>query len=182
MSNRGAEFEGSILLTGTPGIGKTTVMIRLAKLLADRAVAGFYTEEIREAGRRQGFRAVTFSGQTGVLAHIGVKSKSRVGRYGVDVAAFEQLVMPELARPADLILIDEIGKMECHSSVFVTTVRDLLNASTPVVATVAVSGGGLIAEVKARPDAHIWKVAHDNRDRLPRQLADLLSLTKDRHN
>ncbi len=182
MSDCGTEFKGNILLTGAPGIGKTTVMVRLAELLADRAMAGFYTEEIRKSGQRQGFRAVTFSGQIGVLAHIGFKSKSRVGRYGVDVAAFEQLVMPELSHRADLILIDEIGKMECYSSAFVTTVRDLLNASTRVVATVAVSGGGFIAEVKARPDVQIWKVGHDNRDRLPRQLADLLSLTKDRHN
>ena len=175
MNDRGTEFEGNILLTGTPGIGKTTVMIRLAELLENRAVAGFYTEEIRKSGRRQGFRAVTFSGQTGVLAHIDLESRSRVGRYGVDVAAFEQLVMPELARPADLILIDEIGKMECYSSAFVTTVRDLLNASTPVVATIAAFGGGLIAEVKARPDVQIWQVGHDNRDRLPRQLADSLA-------
>ena len=182
MCDCGMEFKGNILLTGTPGIGKTTVMVRLAELLADRVVAGFYTEEIRKSGRRQWFRAVTFSGQTGMLADIEFKSKSRVGRYGVDVAAFEQLVMPELARPADLILIDEIGKMECYSSAFVTTVRELLNASTPLVATVAVSGSGFIAEVKARPDVQIWKVGHDNRDRLPGQLADLLSLTKDRHN
>ncbi len=164
----------NVLFTGPPGIGKTTMMIRLAERLAGRSMAGFYTEEIRRDGRRQGFRIVTFSGRTGVLADRAIKSRARVGRYGVDVAGFEGLVIPELARPADLILIDEIGKMECFSSAFVDTVRGLLNGPVPVVATVAAKGGGFIAEVKARPDVQIRTVSQENRDELPDRLVLVL--------
>jgi nucleoside-triphosphatase len=160
----------TILLTGRPGVGKTTVIRRLADLLASRAIAGFYTEEIREAGQRRGFGAATFSGGSCVLAHVGLRSRQRVGRYGVDVAAFEELVLPELARPCGLMLIDEIGKMECHSAGFVDAARKLLESSTPVVATVAVSGTGFIAEVKRRPDVTIWEVTRENRDELPRRV------------
>ena len=165
----------SILLTGRPGIGKTTVIMRLAESLQHLQVKGFYTEEIREAGRRKGFMAATFSGNSAVLAHVTVKSRQRVGRYGVDVPAFEQLVLPELTRPADLILIDEIGKMECFSSSFVSTVRDLLNAPTPIIATIAVSGGGFIAEVKARSDVEILEVTAANRDTLPQRLVETVT-------
>lgn len=161
----------TILLTGRPGVGKTTVIRRLADLLSNRAIAGFYTGEIREAGQRRGFGATTFSGSSGVLAHVGLKSRQRVGRYGVDVAAFERLVLPELARPCDLMLIDEIGKMECFSMRFVDAVRGLLDGPAPVVATVAVSGGGFIAEVKRRPDVEIWQVTRESRDELPQRLA-----------
>ena len=48
----------NILLTGHPGIGKTTVIMRLAERLVDRTLAGFYTEELRLGAQRQGFRAV----------------------------------------------------------------------------------------------------------------------------
>ena len=163
----------AILLTGRPGVGKTTLIRHLAELLSNRAIAGFYTGEIREAGQRQGFGATTFSGGSCVLAHVSLKSRQRVGRYGVDVAAFEQLVLPELARPCDLMLIDEIGKMECFSARFVEVVRGLLDGPTPVVATVGVSGTGFIAEVKRRPDVTIWEVTRENRDELPRHVASV---------
>lgn len=75
----------NLWLTGRPGVGKTTVITRLVEQLADRRIAGFYTEEIREDGRRQGFRAATFSSETIVLGHVEIQSRQRVGRYGVDV-------------------------------------------------------------------------------------------------
>jgi len=162
----------NILLTGRPGIGKTTVITRLADLLTNKTTAGFYTEEIREGGQRQGFGATTFSGGSGVLSHVGLQSRHRVGRYGVDVAAFEQLVLPELGRRCDVMLIDEIGKMECFSTRFVEAVRGLLDGPTPIVATVGAFGGGFIAEVKARSDAEVWQVTRENRDGLPQRLAE----------
>jgi nucleoside-triphosphatase len=162
----------TILLTGRPGIGKTTVIRRLADLLPSLAIAGFYTDEIRVAGQRQGFRVTAFAGATDVLAHIKTHSPHRVGRYGVDVEAFERIVLPELARPADVLVIDEIGKMECFSPWFVQAIRKLLDGPTPAVATVAQSGSGVIADLKRRPDIELWEVTAGNRDELPGQLAE----------
>jgi nucleoside-triphosphatase len=149
--------------------------MRLAERLADWDIAGFYTSEIREGGQRQGFRATTFSGGTTILAHIRLPGRKRVGRYGVDLTAFEQLVMPELDRACDLLLIDEIGRMECFSARFVTAVRRLLDGPKPVIATVALKGGGFIAEAKGRPDVEIWRLTKTNREELPQRLADSLS-------
>jgi nucleoside-triphosphatase len=164
-----------ILLTGPPGVGKTTVIQRLAELLTNRPIAGFYTEEIREAGHRVGFRVATFSGGAGVLAHVNLKTARHVGRYHVDVPGFEQLVLPELTRACDIVLIDEIGKMECFSSGFVTAVREILGRGQPLVATVAIKGEGFSAEVKARPDVELWPITEANRDEMPQRLADILT-------
>lgn len=158
-----------LLLTGRPGVGKTTVLRAVARRLAGRRLAGFYTEEIRADGRRLGFRAVPFVGPPRDMARIDFPGPARVSRYGVDVGVIEALARDALdpSRPADLCLIDEIGKMECLAPGFVAAVRAWLDGGRPVIATVARAGGGLIAEVKARPGALLWEVTAANRDALP---------------
>jgi len=154
------------LLTGRPGIGKTTVICKLAELLSGRQLAGFFTQEIRQEGQRCGFGLTTFRGDSCVLAEVGTSGSFRLGRYRVNVEGFEAAVLPELARSCEVYLLDEIGKMECFSHRFVAAVRRLLAGSRPIVATVALKGGGFIAEIKCHPEAVIWEVTKSNRDGL----------------
>ena len=70
-----------LLVTGLPGTGKTTLIVRLARLLADLSPAGFYTEEIREGRERRGFRLAGFDGSSGLLAHVDFRGHRRVGRH-----------------------------------------------------------------------------------------------------
>lgn len=166
-----------LLLTGRPGVGKTTVLREAAKLLEGWRLAGFFTEEIREGGARTGFRGVGFGGGPGggpetVIARAD-EGQPRVGRYAVDVAAIDEIAGATLRvgdDEADAVLIDEIGRMECLASEFLDSVTDLLDSPLPLVATVAYEGTGLIAEVKNRPDALLWEVTPDNRDRLPAEV------------
>lgn len=165
------------LLTGVPGVGKTTVIRRLADGLAGVRLGGFYTEELRAASVRQGFRLVGFDGSECVIAHVDIRGAPRVSKYGVDVAVLEDAAARLLApRPdIDLYLVDEIGKMECLSEVFVFAMRKLLNSGRPVVATVALKGAGFIAQVKRRADARLFEVTRANRERLPQKLCALLA-------
>jgi len=165
-----------LLITGRPGAGKTTAIRAIAAALAARPLAGFYTEEIRRAGERQGFRLVTFDGRSAVMAHVDFTGRPRVGRYGVDVALLDAMAESGLAPggPVECYLVDEIGKMECLSPRFVSALRDVLDGPLPVVATVARSGRGFIAEVKQRSDAECWELTPSNRDGLPGRALDWL--------
>ena len=157
-----------LLITGKPGVGKTTVIRRVAERMQGMQLGGFYTEELREAWTRTGFRLVDFEGHALTFAHVRF-SGPRVSKYGVDVAALDARAEALLApRPEVAVtLVDEIGKMECLSPRFVAAMRRLLDSSSRVVATVAKKGEGLIDEAKRWPGVTLWEVTHDNRDRMP---------------
>lgn len=161
-----------LLLTGSPGIGKTTAIRKVAECLTDHCLGGFYTEEIRNHGKRQGFRLVTFGGQETVIAHVDFSKTQRISKYGVDVARIDAMVEHSLGlnRTVDVYLVDEIGKMECLSHRFIAAMRELLDSKKSVVATVAQKGRGFIAEVKQRKDADLWELTHNNRDEIPEQV------------
>src|SRR5260370_2987973 len=142
-----------LLITGAPGIGKTTVILKVADELRRKGLRGFYTEEIREKGERRGFRMVAFDGTTHIIADIDFPKRHRVGKYGVDVQMLDdaaQLLCPDL--DARVYLVDEIGRMEVLSERFAPAMRSLISNEIPVVATVGVRGDGFIAEVKRRPE------------------------------
>ena len=81
----------NILVEGRPGGGKTT-LIRKVVALGIPLAGGFLTEEIRQSGRRVGFRVEDIhSGGGGILAHVDRKGRPRVGKYGVDVASFDRI-------------------------------------------------------------------------------------------
>ena len=123
-----------ILLTGLPGCGKTTAIMKIIASLECEKVAGFYTQEIRENNNRKGFRFKRLDGTTGILAHVDIKGRFKVGKYGVDVTDFEKSVVPVLdieRTDAELFVIDEIGKMECFSGKFVAVMRRLLPPTSP---------------------------------------------------
>jgi nucleoside-triphosphatase len=169
----------NLLLTGPPGCGKTTVLCRLVERLADLRLAGFYTQEIREQGHRVSFEAVGLSGRRVVLAHVRSRSRHRVGRYGVEPEQLRPLIQEELvgAGEVDVFLVDEVGKMELLCPAFVEVVPRLLDGPTPVVATVAQKGQGLIAQVKACADICLVTVTDESRDGLPLELEDWLRQT-----
>jgi nucleoside-triphosphatase len=158
-----------VLLTGLPGCGKTTAVMKIIAGLDPQKIAGFYTEEIRDQKTRRGFRWVSLAGTSGTLAHVDIKSRFKVGKYRVDVVGFEESVVPLLdieQTDAELFVIDEIGKMECFSEKFVNAVRRLFASRKPVLATVAQKGTGLIAEVKTHRDALLFELTKQNRDEI----------------
>lgn len=162
-----------IVLTGFPGSGKTTVAKRTAALLRPRA-AGFLTEEVRDLrGNRIGFRVESLDGTRAELARKDGRSGPRVGSYRVNLPAFEEVALSALmaVSPDRVLVIDEIGKMECLSEPFRRRVVELLEADIPLLATAPLHGGGpFLDSIRRRPDVEILSVTRENRDRLPQDL------------
>ena len=166
----------TILLTGRPRVGKTTFIKDVVRRLPGQA-GGFYTEEMRERGRRQGFKIVTLDGQEGVLADVGIKSRMRVSKYGVKLADLEGIgvaAIREAIAQKDYVIIDEIGKMELFSTAFKDAVWEAIHSDKPVLGTITLSSHPWADRVKALPQVTIIEVTCANRDRIAQQVLDLL--------
>jgi len=167
---------GNLLITGNPGVGKTTMLIWLAKALADYNPAGFVTQEIRERGARTGFLLVSCSGLRRVLSHVDIESPNRVGKYKIDLAGFEQFLKETRVSEdsAGFVIVDEIGKMECYSPLFRDSVLRLLDADQPFIATIGKKGTPFMERIKKRPDVRLVEVTLQNRESIRN---DLLAVT-----
>ena len=156
----------NLLITGLPGVGKTTLIRRLYEALKDFHPIGFYTAEIREEGVRKGFELVTLEGKRRVLSHVDIKSRYRVGRYKVDVSGFEDFLdgISFFDPSSNMMMVDEIGKMECLSDKFEKILKKILDSEKWVIATIALKGSGLIAGVKQRQDIKLFEITLSNRD------------------
>jgi len=165
----------TLLLTGRPGIGKTTVIKTVVETLGEQA-GGFYTEEIRGPGGRKGFRLVTLEGQEVVMAHVTLKGKGRprVGRYGVDAGAIERVgvtALRQAMQKRQIVVIDEIGKMGGPYTVVATAMAkpnpwvDSLKAM-PQVEVWEVTAKNRDGMVEAMPQVEVWEVTAKNRDRM----------------
>jgi nucleoside-triphosphatase len=166
-----------ILLTGLPGCGKTTVVRKVADFLRGLA-SGFYTEEIRDdTGQRIGFRVISLEGKCGELARRSTANGPRVGSYCVNVKDFERIALPSLeVEERRVLLIDEIGKMECYSTEFVRRVEQAFESDTSILATIPLRGGGdFIDKIRRRKDVETIQVTRENRDELPEQLVAKLT-------
>jgi nucleoside-triphosphatase len=169
------KMKKNLLLTGNPGVGKTTLLVKLVERSRQYPITGFYTEEIRESGERLGFRAVTLNGSSAVFAHKDYRTdpQLRVGRYGVKPEVLDTLVLPHLEpgrKNAKLVFIDEIAKMEMLSARFKEQTWTVLESPVPVVATISLKGTGFVKHVKSRPDVKLFTVTLQNRDVLAEQL------------
>jgi nucleoside-triphosphatase len=130
---------------------------------------GFYTEEIRERGRRVGFRIQTLDAQQGVMAHVGIQSRDRVGKYGVDLSVIDALAVESLRRAKSensLIIIDEIGPMELLSTKFRGEVLDIFNGDYEVLGTVAKRKNNFINQIRRLPNVTILEIFPGNREEI----------------
>jgi nucleoside-triphosphatase len=156
----------TILLTGRPRVGKTTIIKEVVKRLPGLA-GGFYTEEIRERGRRQGFKIVTLDGREGILAHVNVRSRYRVSKYGVDLASLERVGVTAIQHAivtSDCVVIDEIGKMELFSVAFKDAVLVAVESDKLVLGTIMLRSHPWADAIKAHPQVSLIKITEANRD------------------
>lgn len=168
----------NILLTGKPGIGKSTIIQKVLETVGTERAAGFWTMEIRIQGNRVGFSIQTVDGVVGTLAHVDNSDGPRVGKYVVSIGHIDDVAIPSLhrARKTDhLIIIDEIASMELKSPNFAPEVRRCLDTGR-VLGTLQLRQGEFQDEVRSRSDVKILNVTLENRDKMPAKVIDMLQI------
>ncbi len=168
------------LLTGRPGTGKTSLIRQAVARLKSKA-GGFYTEEIRNQGVREGFRLVTLAGQDAVLAHININSPYRVSKYGVNIDSLDKVGVPALQRAAeecDLIVIDEIGKMELFSANFRKIVSQIIDSGKQVLVTIMLNPNPWADAIKLKPQVKVITVTRASHPQILEELLEWLKVNQ----
>jgi len=178
LTGKRNELKRIIFLTGQPGVGKTTVLMKTIEELRTRGftIGGMISQEAREGSLRVGFRIVDLETQReGWLAHVRQPGGPTVGKYRVCLEDLESIGVSAILnafKKADLIVIDEVGPMELFSQDFREAVSQALNSRKRVLGTIHHRvRDPLIAEIKSREDAGIIEVTQNNRDALPKLIA-----------
>ncbi len=155
----------NILVTGPPRSGKSTLIEKVVQGI-NRPATGFFTQELREKGRRVGFSITTLEGKTGVLAHQDIRSTFRVGKYRVNIEDLDQIAVPSMlpSTPDQIVVVDEIGKMECFSRLFKETLLNVLFSANLVIGSVAIKGDRFIQSIKKRDDVSLVSITEKTRD------------------
>ena len=164
-----------IFLTGSPGSGKSTVLMNVIDILKKKGlkVGGFITPEIRIRGKRIGFKVVDInSNAEGILASIDQKHGSRVGKYRVNLEDFERVSLKALdfaMKECDIICVDEIGKMELFSTRFKDKIEEMLKIKKPFVCVIH---RNLVYAYKKY--GNLIYVTPENREKLPNSIVKLV--------
>jgi nucleoside-triphosphatase len=163
-----------LLVTGSPGVGKTTLLLRVVEALKARGytVGGMISREVRSCGTRVGFEILdlTDSDKHGWLAHVNQKTGPQVGKYRVNLEDLNNVgveAVLKAVRECDVVAIDEIGPMELFSEKFKRAVLEAVESGKLVIAVVHWKARDkLIEDVKKREDVEIFTVTLENRGEL----------------
>lgn len=162
-----------ILLTGRPRTGKTTLLKKMLEELKSPS-GGFYTEEIRKDGRRIGFGIKTLGGKEGILAMEDFKSIFRVGKYGINLEDLETIgikAIEDAIKTKDIVVIDEIGRMELFSQKFKDAVSKALDSGKRVIGVIHVQETKFLNDIRSRKDVVIFEVSLDNHEEILRRVS-----------
>ena len=162
-----------IFVTGHPGVGKTSVILRAANELRNRGykIGGMICRDVREGGVRVGFEVIDFStGQRGWLAHIHHPSGPKVSKYRVNLTDLDAVGVSSIrdaVRNMDIVLVDEIGPMELFSSAFREAVAQAVESDKPVLGTIHYElRDPFVKSIKTREDAEFFEVNLEKRETL----------------
>ncbi|MDH7507969.1 MAG: NTPase [Methanomassiliicoccales archaeon] len=168
-------------ITGLPGAGKTHALLKVIEMLeaSEMKVGGMITEPIIEDNKRLGFYVIDWqTKRKAILASTEIRSKFMVGKFGVDLSALEEVGVEAILKAcetADVVVIDEVGKMEVESEKFVNAVKAALEIEKPLLLTLhKKSRNPLLQDIRRRDDVRILEVTPINRNLLPYKIMKLM--------
>jgi len=113
-----------------------------------------------------------------IFAHMDYDTHVKVGRYGIDIDILDEIAVKALEvakEEADIVIIDEIGKMEVESKSFVSIVKETLDVDKNMIITLhKKSRNALLQDIRRRDDIRILEVTPINRHLLPFKIIRLV--------
>ncbi|MEE8638125.1 MAG: NTPase [Candidatus Margulisiibacteriota bacterium] len=169
----------NILLSGPPGCGKTTIIKDVLKQLKGIKAGGFHTSEIREGGVRKGFKITSLDGREAILSHIDFKGPFRVSKYGVSIENLESIglrAIQDAIQYADIIVIDEIGKMELFSENIRNAILAALDSPKKVLGTIMMASNPFTDQIKKRKDVSIVEVERKEQEKALNEILEAIKI------
>ena len=101
-----------------------------------------------------------------MLAHKNIKGRRRVGNYGVNIDDIDHIAVPSMipTQPGEIVVIDEIGKMECMSPLFTKTLLEILNSQHRVIGSIGQKGTRFMQEIKQRDNIVLIRISEETRN------------------
>ncbi len=167
----------NIMISGMPGVGKTSLLKAVLSQLSLSA-GGFISEELREKGERVGFSLKTLDGEKGILAHKGRPTPHRFGKYYINIDDLEKIAVKsieEAIESKEIIVIDEIGKMELVSPLFRQATLRALDSPKPLLATLHRADEPFLNSIRQRADTIVFWLTPHNREEILEEILSLLT-------
>jgi nucleoside-triphosphatase len=171
-------------ITGMPSVGKTQTLVKIIEKIEKSGykLEGMITTTLIEKKKRVGFYVMDWqTKEKEVFARLDWDSKDKVGKYGVDLGALERVGVRAIEKAindetVDIIVIDEIGKMEMLSEKFCEMVIEALDSDKPIMVTLhKKSRTPLLQDIRRRDDIRILEVTAVNRNLLPYKIEKIMA-------
>lgn len=171
-------------LTGLPGAGKTTAVLKIIEMLKqtddELTIGGMINEPVLKDKRIVGFSTMNLAnGDTAVFGSTKFESKFTVGNIGFDFSKLDEVgvqAIRQAINESDVIVIDEVGKIEVESQAFVDIVKEAVEAEKPMLITLhKKSRNPLLQDIRRRDDVRLLDITPTNRNLLPHKIVRLMN-------
>lgn len=168
-----------ILITAPPKTGKSTLLQKLLEILPKNETGGFIAKEILDKkGNRLGFKSTDLTSNTEyVISHVSeVQSDTYVSKYAVDIEAINKSISEALTTDKSVLIIDEIGRMQANSDLFLETVCGLFSGPRCnyfLIASIAYDDEPFTHQFKSNEEAITLELSVENRELMPNLIAEL---------
>jgi len=160
--------KSAYLVTGEPGSGRTTLIRQVVSTMRMRA-AGFYTEDLRTSGVREGFRIVSLDGETALLASTESASTVRISKYGIDLPELERVAVSALRLALErghIMVADEIGRMQLLSRAFRQVVLEGVKRGHPLLGTIMSGRNPYADRIRSHRNVEVLRLTPENRQEI----------------